>query len=241
VQLANVRVSLGGDHGNTVPKDRATAAEIAVLRMIHGDEAVQEVEPIAGEVPTNHNAERARLERLYGKMVNGHEVLVSRIFPVGSRVTETLAELKIPEDFYKAIRRVVPVEFNAEAEAEKQYLAALRGEASVQAVQVVQEPVQAAPQTPPPSTVPGDHSDALVNALASLDPAEDAHWTKDGLPTVAIVTALLGRETSRAEINTVAPGFVRPAVQPVRGADDGREPYTGIEDMPEATPKSPFA
>ena len=47
LQTANVVLALGGDARNTVPKYAVTAAEVAVLRMIHGDAAVFDVARIA--------------------------------------------------------------------------------------------------------------------------------------------------------------------------------------------------
>lgn len=233
MQIANVRVSLGGDHGNTVPMDRVTAAEITVLRLIHGDEAVQEIEPV-GEVPTNHAAERARLLRKYGKMVNGQEVMVSRLYPgVGSRVTEKLTDIvpSIPEEFYKAIRRVTPTKFDAEAQAERDYLASLKGETAPAPVQAVEQAPILPPYEPAEAPVATEATDAVQSALSHLDPAHDAHWTRDGLPATAAVSALAGRIVTRAEINEVAPGFIRPAVAPGIGPDNTPEPDTGIGEM----------
>lgn len=110
MQTANIQLSIGGDHGNTVSKFGVTAAEIAVLRAIHGEDAVKEVEP-AADVRRNHRDERSRLLDRYGKMRDGKdESPVSQLFPgVASRVFETLDELDLPEEFFKAERRARPV------------------------------------------------------------------------------------------------------------------------------------
>lgn len=50
----------------------------------------------------------------------------------------------------------------------------------------------------------------LTEALQSLDPANDSHWTGQGLPMVDIVRELAGDENvTRAAINEVAPDLTR--------------------------------
>lgn len=60
------------------------------------------------------------------------------------------------------------------------------------------------PDYPPPST--------LLQTLLKLDPANDKHWTDKGLPSVEVVSTLLGVRLSRQRIQQVAPRFVRPRV-----------------------------
>lgn len=108
MQTAHVLVHLAGDSGNTVPKRNVSAAEIAVLRAIHGAEAVQEIEP-AGEVEMrSHRGEIDRLLGIYGKPgPDGKDAsVVSDLYPgAAARVFEDLAELEIPSEFYKAVTR----------------------------------------------------------------------------------------------------------------------------------------
>jgi hypothetical protein len=106
MQTANIMLALGGDTGNTVPKRGVTAAEIAVLRAIHGDESVFDIEP-ADDIDRSHKSELARLHLNYGKAVNGENVShVAALFPgAASRVFDTLAELEIDESFYKPLSR----------------------------------------------------------------------------------------------------------------------------------------
>jgi hypothetical protein len=104
MQTAHCLLSLGGDHGNTVMKYDVTAAEIAVLRAIHGDESVKDVEP-AGDVKRPHRVERERLLGIYGmaKIPDTKVSVVETMFPgVAARVFETLQEIDLPESFYKA-------------------------------------------------------------------------------------------------------------------------------------------
>lgn len=108
LQLANCLVALGGDAGNTVPKYGITAAEIAVLRAIHGDDAVLDVEPV-GSVERSHKAERGRLADIYARVVNGarRSPEVDALFPgAAARVFETIDELELDASFFKATARM---------------------------------------------------------------------------------------------------------------------------------------
>ena len=110
MQTANILLAIGGDRGNTVPKTRVSAAEIALLRAIHGDEAVFDVEPLTlpavdeeGEVLTNRD-ELQRLKRVYqAAKIDGKQV-VEMLYPgAAARVFETLSELGLPEEYFKPV------------------------------------------------------------------------------------------------------------------------------------------
>lgn len=107
MQTANILLCLAGDTGNQVPKRGVTAAEIAVLNAIHGDGACVDIEP-AGDVQRSHREERARLLHIYGKIQDGKDVSpVGVLFPgAAARVFETLAELDLPPEQFKAKTRV---------------------------------------------------------------------------------------------------------------------------------------
>ncbi len=50
----------------------------------------------------------------------------------------------------------------------------------------------------------------LQRAVLGLDPADDAHWTKDGKPAMTAVEKLYGAtDITRADVEAVAPGFNR--------------------------------
>lgn len=49
----------------------------------------------------------------------------------------------------------------------------------------------------------------IKNALLKLDPANDDHWTDDGLPRIDVVTEFAGKSVKRAEINKAFPNFSR--------------------------------
>lgn len=109
METANVLVALGGDKGNTVVKYGVTAAEIAVLRAIHGDDAISDVDP-TGDVVASDREERDRLSDLYGRALDhtGRQI-VGAVFPgVGARLTERLADLGLVPEQYKPTARAVP-------------------------------------------------------------------------------------------------------------------------------------
>jgi hypothetical protein len=106
MQTANCLVNIGGDPGNTVPKYAITATEIAVLRAIHGDDAVHDVEP-AGSVQRSHREEIGFVKARYGNAKDPeNNSIVETLFPgVASRAFENLAELELPEEFMKPTSR----------------------------------------------------------------------------------------------------------------------------------------
>lgn len=112
MQYANIMLALGGDRGTTVPKAEVSASEIAVLRLIHGAEAVFDVEP----VEIDEDDERAnisdreeirRLAEIYGKArvdtADGIQVsVITALFPgAGAKAVTDLKDLDIPDEFYK--------------------------------------------------------------------------------------------------------------------------------------------
>lgn len=123
MQAANVMVALEGDLGNTVPKYGVTPAEVAVLRAIHGDEAVFDIEPLDDEIEITSRIERDRLLQVYGKFVGGRDVSpVSELFPgVAARLFESFDELDLDDSFFKPAARVraKPVDLPKAAEKAK--------------------------------------------------------------------------------------------------------------------------
>ena len=59
----------------------------------------------------------------------------------------------------------------------------------------------------------GGHDYRILQALQSLDPDNDTHWTANGLPQVDAVNAAIGSgsKVSRAQIHNCKPDFYRPA------------------------------
>lgn len=109
MQTANIMLALGGSMGNTIPKYGVTAAEIAVLREIHGEAAVFDIDPQA-DIQRTSREERSRLGEVYGKPPGSRELsAVDVLFPgVASRVFETLDELEIDPSFFKPTERAKP-------------------------------------------------------------------------------------------------------------------------------------
>ena len=56
-------------------------------------------------------------------------------------------------------------------------------------------------------------SEAVKEAVASLDHEDDSHWTGAGLPSTDAVTDLAGEKVSRAQIEAAAPGYTRAAAK----------------------------
>lgn len=106
---ASILLAIGGDTGNTVPKHNVTPAEVAVLRHIHGDDAVTDIKP-TGDLKRTNREERQRLAEVYGRRDDkGRHVApaVDALFPgAATRVFETFDELDLPEELYKAATRV---------------------------------------------------------------------------------------------------------------------------------------
>lgn len=70
----------------------------------------------------------------------------------------------------------------------------------------------------------------LREALESLDPRDDGHWTSNGIPRVDVVSGLVGREVLRQEITDAAPELTRSTLAAAR------EQGSQGSDAPEAAP-----
>ena len=108
MELANIMLALGNDRGNTIPKYDVTPAEIVVLLRIHGEDAVFDIEPTGETVERGSREERARLLEAY-RAVDGSEPVVMQVYPGQMPVLHTqIADLGLPETFFKATARVQP-------------------------------------------------------------------------------------------------------------------------------------
>lgn len=116
MQFANIMLALGGDSGTIVPKTEVSASEIAVLRLIHGNDSVTDVEPVTPKDEEKRKRtsreEIRRLNEVYGRSRiqthNGGEASpVQALFPgAAAQAIKNLDELDIPKEFYKAKSRV---------------------------------------------------------------------------------------------------------------------------------------
>lgn len=113
MEIANIMLALGGDIGNTVPKSGVTAAEIAVLQAIHGQDAVFDVE-IVEERTIKNRVELERLRAVYGNARDReNKAYIDLLFPgVAARVFETVDELGLADVQFKSL----PVEEDDEEE-----------------------------------------------------------------------------------------------------------------------------
>jgi predicted nucleotidyltransferase len=94
MQLLNCTVAIGGEAGMTVFKERVTVPELMVLRAVHGDDAVRNIE-VTGTTTFTSADERERLGLVY---ISPEGVVRETLGVVGSLPME-LSEANIPEDF----------------------------------------------------------------------------------------------------------------------------------------------
>ena len=115
MQFANIMLALGGDRGTTVPKTEMSASEIAVLQLIHGKDAVFDVEPVKVDDEKAKRTSRQEIQRLteiYGRArvpgSDGNDVpVISVLFPgAAAQAIQNLDDLDIPHEFFKAKSRV---------------------------------------------------------------------------------------------------------------------------------------
>lgn len=64
MQIVNCTVAIAGEAGMTVYKERVSVPEILVLRAVHGEDAVRNIEVIE-DADVDSNEERARLTSMY--------------------------------------------------------------------------------------------------------------------------------------------------------------------------------
>lgn len=174
MQLANVMVAIGGDTGNTVGKFGVTASEIAVLTAIHGDGSVFDIEATGSDTRTNRS-ERERLFSIYGRAVDGNNnSIFNALFPgAAARMFETIAELELPEELFKATSRgdgrqapveparAAPIAQPAPAQAAappKPLTAAQKKKAAAEAAKAAKA-AKAAAEAPAPEPVVADEDD----------------------------------------------------------------------------------
>ena len=94
MQICNCTVAIGGDPGMTVTKERVTVPELMVLRAIHGDDAVRNVEVI-GDADVNSQEERERLISIYSNPAG----IVKETVGAAGALPKTLDESGVPDDF----------------------------------------------------------------------------------------------------------------------------------------------
>jgi hypothetical protein len=108
MQIANILLNLGGDQGNQVQKYGVTPAEVHVLQVIHGGDAVIDID-IVGDEKRSSKQERDRLSDLYKKAQPDGSVrspAVDMLFPgVAARLYERFDEMDLDESFFRQERQ----------------------------------------------------------------------------------------------------------------------------------------
>jgi hypothetical protein len=94
MQICNCSVAIGGDVGMTVTKERVTIPELMILRAVHGDDAVRNIE-VTHSVSMSNTEERERLIQIYR---NPEFVVRDTVGATGTLPTE-IEDSGIPEDF----------------------------------------------------------------------------------------------------------------------------------------------
>lgn len=94
MQICNCTVAIGGEVGMTVAKERVTVPELAILRVIHGEDAVRNIEVIADE-SMDSSEERSRLNALYRSPEN----IVRDTFGAAGALPKTLEDAGISDEF----------------------------------------------------------------------------------------------------------------------------------------------
>lgn len=109
MQLANIMVALAGDKGNTVPKNRVTPAETAVLLTIHGEGAVFDINILDEELERSARDTVADLRERYKARNEDGDVIVDLVYPGRTpQVHMTFADLELDESCYVATGRATP-------------------------------------------------------------------------------------------------------------------------------------
>lgn len=104
MKLFTCKVRIMGEVKDEVVRTGATNAEIKILRMIHGDDGVVDVQP-EGEAERSEADERLRLEQFYG------EIAVAKLFGV--------ARPTIADDISDIPGAVIPLEPPVRAEPKR--------------------------------------------------------------------------------------------------------------------------
>lgn len=94
MQICNCTVAIGGEAGMTVVKERVTVPELAILRAIHGEDAVRNIEIIADD-DIDSSEERSRLTSIY----KSPETIVRDTFGAAGALPKTLEDAGISDEF----------------------------------------------------------------------------------------------------------------------------------------------
>lgn len=119
MQICNCTVAIGGEVGMTVLKERVTVPELAILRVIHGEDAVRNIEVIADEA-IDSGEERSRLNAVYRSPEN----IVRDTFGAAGSLPKTLEDAEISDEFVISNSVSKTTKAKAKASAVKEMTAA---------------------------------------------------------------------------------------------------------------------
>lgn len=109
MEALNCYVAIGGERDNTVPKYGISPTEAAVLRALHGDSAVHDIEPAGdfvdaeGEKVSNRD-ELRRVREIYSSPQA--KQIVDALFPgMGAKGPETIDDVGFDESLFKPTAR----------------------------------------------------------------------------------------------------------------------------------------
>jgi hypothetical protein len=114
MHLYNCKVRLSGSLYNEVPKTKITAAEIDVLRILHGDDAVADIEKSGNDPKLTDVGVKDHLHRVYGEALRKRENdrSILEIFGRRAPLPKSLSQLEAePEEKPKRVpvkRKPVP-------------------------------------------------------------------------------------------------------------------------------------
>ena len=124
MQTASILLALGGDGTMQVPKFGVTPAEVLLLRAIHGEDAVTEID-IQEDDDRSSRDEHERLFAEYAKADPSGSVRspqLAALFPgVGAKLPEKFSDIDLDDNFYKAQDRKTPEKADAENEGDASY------------------------------------------------------------------------------------------------------------------------
>ena len=119
----------------------------------------------------------------------------------------TTVSLKIEVDTTDATASLEKL--SAQAQATQADLAAALGEEAP-------APAVVTLHTGAPDDAP-DGMPTLAEAVGTLDPEQDTHWTSNNLPSLDHLSVLLGKKPTRGEVEAVADGYTRAKARAARG------------------------
>jgi hypothetical protein len=125
MQIVNCDVHLGGDRNHVVPKTGVTVAEIEILRVLHGEDSVVNINPTKQDT-RKHAEELDRLRKTYKRKLpgpdsKGSKNIVDTVYP-GPRpnLPATLKDIGVDYPTASKAKKKSPAKDAADAEAKAQ-------------------------------------------------------------------------------------------------------------------------